>query len=96
MNILLTEYDEKKRRRLDRKEGYEDGLLVGEERGYIRGEEHGIQIGEERGIQIGDQQRLTQQIQKKLTRGMPLEQIAAELEEDVEVIRPIYEKLMRH
>ena len=32
-NSILTEYDEKKRRKLDRQEGYREGLELGMERG---------------------------------------------------------------
>ena len=70
-----------------KEEGIMEGIRIGEERG--------IQIGEERGIQIGEQQLLTQLIQKKISKNIPLEQIAAELEEDIDVIRPIYEGIIK-
>lgn len=46
-NSILTEYDEKKRRRLDHQEGYNEGL----ERGIECGIERGIECGIERGIE---------------------------------------------
>ena len=36
-NTILTEYNEKKRRKLDRQSGFEDGLECGIERGIERG-----------------------------------------------------------
>lgn len=70
-NALLTEYDEKKRRRLDRKEGYDDGLLQGMETTLFR------------------------LIDKKIKKNYSLDRIANDLEEDIEVIRPIYEKIKK-
>lgn len=40
---ILTEYDEKKRRRLDRQEGYEDGKVDGYENGINFGMSKGIE-----------------------------------------------------
>ena len=68
-NSLLTEYDERKRRKLDRQEGFEDGLACGAE------------------------QTLKLIVSKKIGKNMTLDMIAKDLEEDIEVIRPIYEKV---
>ncbi len=54
-------------------------------------EERGI----EKGIERGDRLRLLTQVQKKLAKGKSLEQIADELEETVEVIRPLYEQVLK-
>lgn len=48
---------------------------------------------EERGIEKGEHLHLLTQIQKKLAKDKSLEQIADELEETVEVIRPLYEQV---
>ena len=68
-NTILTEYNEKKRRKLDRQEGFEDGLACGAE------------------------QTLKLIVSKKIGKNMTLDMIAKDLEEDIEVIRPIYEKV---
>lgn len=70
-NTILTEYNEKKRRKLDRKAGFEDGLECGIERGI--------------------EQTLQIIISKKIRKNMTIDMIAKDLEEDIEVIRPIYE-----
>lgn len=43
-NSILTEYDEKKRRQLDRLEGYEDGRMDGRSEGIEIGRSDCIQI----------------------------------------------------
>jgi len=58
-------------------------------------EERGIAKGIEQGIEQGRETTLTSQIQKKLAKGKSLEQIADELEETVEVIRPLYEQVLQ-
>lgn len=68
-NTILTEYNEKKRRKLDRQSGFEDGLACGAE------------------------QTLKLIVSKKIGKNMTLDMIAKDLEEDIEVIRPIYEKV---
>ena len=59
-----------------------------------------MEEGEQRGIQQGIQQmqqvnlqKLKDKIQRKIAKGKSLEQIADELEENVEDIRPLYEEL---
>ena len=54
-----------------------------------------LEQGIEQGIEQGDRLRLLAQIQKKLAKGKSLEQIADELEETVEVIRPLYEQVVQ-
>ena len=70
-NTILTEYNEKKRRKLDRQSGFEDGLACGIER--------------------GTEQTLKLIVAKKIRKNMTLDMIANDLEEDIKVIRPIYE-----
>lgn len=60
-----------------------------------RGIEKGIEKGIEQGIEQGDRRRLLTLIQKKLVKGKSLEQIADELEETTEVIRPLYEQMLQ-
>ena len=50
-------------------------------------------IGMERGIECGA--RLLLIIQKKVKKNLPLDAIADDLEEDIEVIRPIYEMIIK-
>ena len=50
---------------------------------------------EERGIAKGKDALLLSQIQKKLVKSKSLEQIADELEETVDVIRPLYEQALQ-
>ena len=70
-NTILTEYNEKKRRKLDRQSSFEDGLACGIER--------------------GTEQTLKLIVAKKIRKNMTLDMIANDLEEDIKVIRPIYE-----
>lgn len=43
--------------------------------------------------QMGKDELLNSQVSKKARKNLPLEKIAEDLEEDIEVIRPIYEKV---
>ena len=84
MDMLLTEYDEKKHMKAIRKEGYEDGL----EDGIQKGIEQGI----EQGIEKGLEQKLEELILKKLAKGKSIDVIAEELEEELETVRAIVKK----
>ncbi len=81
LHMLLTEFDEKKYKRTIYLDGYEDG----EQAGYNKGEQAGNNKGE--------QAMLWSLIQKKRKKGKSLQQIAEELEEDVERIREMIEKM---
>ena len=48
------------------------------------------------GKEIGKEELLSNMIYKKIFKNLPLERIAEDLEEDVEVIRPLYEKVKIH
>lgn len=50
------------------------------------------QIGWEEGREEGREELLLVIIHKKIKKNMTLDMIAADLEEDVDVIRPMYEK----
>lgn len=52
-----------------------------------------IEDGEMIGKEIGKEEKLSEQIRKKIQKGKPLDQIADELEEVPETIRPLYEKI---
>ena len=89
MDMLLTEYDEKKHMKAIRKEGYEDGLEEGLQKGIEKGMERGIEQGIERGIE----QKLEELIRRKIAKNKPLEVIAEELEEDLELVKAIIKKI---
>lgn len=52
-----------------------------------------IEDGERIGKEIVKEEKLSEQIRKKIQKGKPLDQIADELEEVPETIRPLYEKI---
>ena len=87
--MLLTEFDEKKYKRTIYLDGYEDG----EQAGFNRGEQAGFNRGEQAGYNKGEQAMLWSLIQKKRKKGKSLQQIAEELEEDVERIREMIKKM---
>ena len=72
---ILTEYNEEQVLRNRFKEGREVGIAEGKEIGIIEGRI----------------QNLLSQICRKLKKGKTAEQIAEELEEDIAVIRPLYD-----
>lgn len=53
-----------------------------------------MEQGLEQGIQLGGHNKLKEIMKKKLRKGMELEQIAEDLEEDPETIRGIYEEII--
>ena len=53
------------------------------------------QAGEEIGWKLGEEEKLRELIRKKLRKAKTLEQIAEELEETPEAIRPLYDRLKR-
>lgn len=69
---------------LDRNSAVQNGF----DRGYATGREDGLEEGE--------QKKLLQQIHRKLIKGKSLEEIATELEETVETVKPIYEQLLNN
>lgn len=73
MDMLLTEYDEKKHMKAIRKEGYEEG----------------IEAGREEGREEGRYTLLETQIRKKLAKGKSIEVIADEVEEDLDTVKAI-------
>ena len=78
--MILTEYDEQEEREYQRAEGRAEGR------------ELGLAEGIERGVNLS---RLTQ-IQKKYAKGKSLDQMAEELEEEKEKLRPLYELAVKY
>lgn len=60
---------------------------------YEAGRQDGIEIGRQDGIEIGKRILLEKIIKKKLKKGKSTEQIADELEEDINIIQKVVEKL---
>ena len=81
MHVMTLDYTFERRLEMQRAEAIEDGERIGKE------------IGKEIGTEIGKEEKLSEQIRKKIQKGKPLDQIADELEEVPETIRPLYEKI---
>ena len=81
MHVMTLDYTFERRLEMQRAEAIEDGERIGKE------------IGKENGKEIGKEEKLSEQIRKKIQKGKPLDQIADELEEVPETIRPLYEKI---
>jgi len=81
------EFEEKKLRKAEYEAGRQDGIEIGRQ--------DGIEIGRQNGIEIGKQIFLGKLVKKKLEKGKSIEQIADELEEDVNVIQKTAEELMK-
>lgn len=77
LNMILTEYDEKKHFRTLFREGKEEGI------------KEGIEKGIEIGLDQGREEKLREMVQKKLAKGKMISVIAEELEEDPHVIEQI-------
>lgn len=77
MHVMTLDYTFERRLEMQRAEAIEDGE----------------RIGKEIGTEIGKEEKLSEQIRKKIQKGKPLDQIADELEEVPETIRPLYEKI---
>lgn len=86
--MILTEYDEQEEREYQRAEGRAEGR----ELGLAEGRELGLAEGIERGVNLS---RLAQ-IQKKCAKGKSLDQMAEELEEEKEKLRPLYELAVKY
>ena len=79
------EFEEKKLRKAEYEAGRQDGIEIGRQ--------DGIEIGRQDGIEIGKRILLEKIIKKKLKKGKSTEQIADELEEDINIIQKVVEKL---
>lgn len=78
-DMCIFEYDEEyeiaKLKKAEREDAFEKGTKAGEK------------IGEK----IGEEKKSIELIQKKILKNKSLNQIADELEEDLEIIKPIYD-----
>ena len=81
VKMFLTEYNEKQ----TLENTYNDGVEVGKEKG--------IEIGKAQGIEFGERRKLIEMVYKKIKRGKTVEEIADDLEEDIEVINPIFNEI---
>ena len=81
VKMFLTEYNEKQ----TLENMYNDGVEVGKEKG--------IEIGKAQGIKFGERRKLIEMVYKKMKRGKTVEEIADDLEEDIEVINPIFNEI---
>ena len=86
--MILTEYNEKEEREYLRRESIAEGIAEGIEKG--------IKKGIEKGIPKGMNLKTLAQIQKKYAKGKSLSQMAEELEEEEESLRPLYELVVKY
>ena len=98
--MILTEYNEKEEREYLRRESIAEGIAEGLEKGIAEGMEKGIAEGIEKGIKKGIPKGMSlktlAQIQKKYAKGKSLSQMAEELEEEEESLRPLYELVVKY
>ena len=73
-----------------------DALRKAEARGRTEGRTEGRAEGKAEGKAEGDTVRLLRLIQRKITRGKTLAEIAEELEDTEEAIRPLYEAVHKY
>ena len=89
VKMFLTEYNEKQ----TLENTYNDGVEVGKEKGIEIGKAQGIELGKSQGIEFGERRKLIEMVYKKIKRGKTVEEIADDLEEDIEVINPIFNEI---
>lgn len=89
VKMFLTEYNEKQ----TLENTYNDGVEVGKEKGIEIGKAQGIELGKVQGIEFGERRKLIEMVYKKIKRGKTVEEIADDLEEDIEVINPIFNEI---
>ena len=89
VKMFLTEYNEKQ----TLENTYNDGVEVGKEKGIEIGKAQGIELGKSQGIEFGERRKLIEMVYKKIKRGKSVEEIADDLEEDIEVINPIFNEI---
>lgn len=82
--MILTEYDEQEEREYQRAEGRAEGR------------ELGLVEGRAEGRELGRVENMLSMIQKKCAKGKSLAQIADELEEDIGVIHPLYDLVVKY
>ena len=84
---MVLDYTWKRREELIRAEEYEDGRQDGVKAGIL--------LGRAEGEKVGMKHKLTDLVGKKIKKGYGSEQIAEMLEEDITVIEPIYDEIMK-
>lgn len=87
MNFLCAEYDYEMDIQVHEEEAYEDGF----ENGYKDGISKGYEKGIEKGIEKGELCKLINQICIKAKKSCSPEQIAEQLEENIDIINKIYQ-----
>ncbi len=95
MNMLFTEFNMEDALEVRGEERYEDGLedgkKMGVELGIAQGMEQGMEQGRAQGVEQGAAYQLIAMVCRKMEKGKTPESIAEELDEDIAVIRPVYE-----
>ena len=86
VKMFLTEYNEKQ----TLENTYNDCVEVGKEKGIEIGKAQGIELGKSQGIEFGERRKLIEMVYKKIKRGKTVEEIADDLEENIEVVKQIY------
>ena len=89
------EFEEKKLRKAEYEAGRQDGIEIGRQDGIEIGRRDGIEIGRQAGIKAGEKNILQKLIKKRLSKGMTLEEIADDLDEDVALIRTYMEECQK-
>ncbi len=87
--IMALDFTFERQIELTRMEYYQDGFADGESQGEARGEARGEAKGMACGEKTGQLRTLISQVVRKLRKGKSVEQIADELEADMETIAPI-------
>ena len=93
VKMFLTEYNEKQTLENMYNDGVEVGKEIGKEKGIEIGKAQGIEMGKVQGIEFGERRKLIEMVYKKIKRGKTVEEIADDLEEDIEVINPIFNEI---
>ena len=93
VKMFLTEYNEKQTLENTYNDGVEVGKEIGKEKGIEIGKAKGIELGKVQGIEFGERRKLIEMVYKKIKRGKSVEEIADDLEEDIEVINPIFNEI---
>ena len=90
VKMFLTEYNEKQTLENTYNDGVEVGKEIGKEKGIEIGKAKGIELGKVQGIEFGERRKLIEMVYKKIKRGKTVEEIADDLEENIEVVKQIY------
>ncbi len=95
MRVMTLDFTFERRLELQTAEAAEEGRIEGERVGRIEGEKAGRIKGEQIGRIEGEKAKMQNLVRKKLLKNKSLEQIADELEETPEAIRPLYEQVQK-